>query len=192
LKTSSVPVKSGRLREPFITMSQSGDIKASGFPPYPWIWLGVTAIIILLDWYTKQLATESLELYRPHEVFSWLNMTLAHNYGAAFSFLSDAGGWQRWFFTILASGVSLALLIWLLRLPREEWLTGLGLSLILGGAIGNLIDRVQLGYVVDFVDVHYKGWHYPAFNVADSAITCGVILLLFDVVLISRKKAKAK
>ena len=118
-------------------------------------------------------------------------MTLAHNYGAAFSFLSDAGGWQRWFFTVLASAVSLALLVWLLRLPREEWLTGLGLSLILGGAIGNLIDRIQLGYVVDFVDVHYKGWHYPAFNVADSAITCGVILLLLDVVLISKKKAKA-
>ena len=134
---------------------------------------------------------EALELYGPHEVFSWLNMTLAHNYRAAFSFLSDAGGWQRWFFTVLASGVSLALLVWLLRLPREERLTGLGLSLILGGAIGNLIDRVQLGYVVDFVDVHYKGWHYPAFNVADSAITCGVILLLLDVVLISRKKAKA-
>lgn len=151
----------------------------------------MTAIIILLDWYTKRLASEALVLYRPYEVFSWLNMTLAHNYGAAFSFLSDAGGWQRWFFTVLASGVSLVLLVWLLRLPREEWLTGLGLSLILGGAIGNLIDRIQLGYVVDFVDVYYKEWHYPAFNVADSAITCGVILLLFDVVLISRRKAKA-
>ena len=87
--------------------------------------------------------------------------------------------------------MSLALLVWLLRLPRKEWLTGLGLSLILGGAIGNLIDRVQLGYVVDFVDVYYKDWHYPAFNVADSAITCGVALLLFDVLLISKRKAKA-
>jgi len=158
------------------------------FPPYPWIWLGVTAIVILLDWHTKQLVSDALELYRPQEVFSWLNITLAHNYGAAFSFLSDAGGWQRWFFIILASGVSLVLLVWLLRLPRKEWLTGLGLALILGGAIGNLVDRIQLGYVVDFIDVYYKNWHYPAFNVADSAITCGVIFLLLDVVLISRRK----
>ncbi len=162
--------------------------KRSTFPPYPWVWLGVTALVILFDWHTKQLATELLELYRPQEVFSWLNMTLAHNYGAAFSFLSDAGGWQRWFFIVLASGVSLVLLVWLLRLPRKEWLTGLGLALILGGAIGNLVDRIQLGYVVDFVDVYYKNWHYPAFNVADSAITCGVVLLLVDVFLISRRE----
>ena len=157
------------------------------FPPYPWVWLGLTTIVILLDWYSKQLVSDALELYRPQEVFSWLNITLAHNYGAAFSFLSDAGGWQRWFFIVLASGVSLVLLVWLLRLPRKEWLTALGLSLILGGAIGNLVDRIQLGYVVDFIDVYYKNWHYPAFNVADSAITCGVILLLLDVLLISRR-----
>ena len=157
------------------------------FPPYPWVWLGVTAIVILLDWHTKQLASDALELYRPQEVFSWLNITLAHNYGAAFSFLSDAGGWQRWFFIVLASGVSLVLLVWLLRLPRKEWLTGLGLALILGGAIGNLVDRIQLGYVVDFIDVYYENWHYPAFNVADSAITCGVIFLLLDILLISRR-----
>ena len=161
--------------------------QSGAFPPYPWVWLGLTVIVILLDWYSKQLASDALELYRPQEVFSWLNITLAHNYGAAFSFLSDAGGWQRWFFIVLASGVSLALLVWLLRLPRKEWLTALGLSLILGGAIGNLVDRIQLGYVVDFIDVYYKNWHYPAFNVADSAITCGVVLLLLDVLLISRR-----
>ncbi len=161
-----------------------------GFPPYPWVWLGLTAIVILLDWHTKQLVSEALELYRPQEVFSWLNITLAHNYGAAFSFLSDAGGWQRWFFIVLASRVSLVLLVWLLRLPRKEWLTALGLSLILGGAIGNLVDRIQLGYVVDFIDVYYKNWRYPAFNVADSAITCGVSWLLLDVLLISRRNKK--
>lgn len=160
----------------------------SRFPPYPWVWLAVTVVVILLDWYTKQLATELLELYRPRAVLPGLNMTLAHNYGAAFSFLSDAGGWQRWFFVVLASGVSIVLLVWLLRLPRREWLTGLGLALILGGAIGNLVDRIQLGYVVDFIDFYYQGWHYPAFNVADSAITCGVVLLLVDVFLISRRK----
>jgi signal peptidase II len=163
--------------------------KPGAFPPYPWVWLGVTALVILSDWHSKALVTNALELYRPVEVFSWLNITLAHNYGAAFSFLSDAGGWQRWFFVVLASGVSLVILIWLLRLPRREWLTGLGLSLILGGAIGNLVDRIRLGYVVDFIDVYYQNWHYPAFNVADSAITCGVVLLLIDVLLINRHKA---
>jgi len=157
------------------------------FPPYPWVWLAVSALVIFLDWHTKALASDALELYRPVEVFSWLNITLAHNYGAAFSFLSDAGGWQRWFFIVLASGISLFLLVWLLRLPRQEWVTALGLSMILGGAIGNLIDRIELGYVVDFIDVYYQQWHYPAFNIADSAITCGVVLLLLDMLLQSRR-----
>ena len=160
------------------------------FPPVSWAWLLLTAVVISLDLYTKQLASDALVLYRPHEVFSWLNMTLAHNYGAAFSFLSSAGGWQRWFFIVLASAVSLVLLVWLIRLPRREWMTGLGLALILGGAIGNLVDRIRLGYVVDFIDFHIGGWHYPAFNVADSAITCGVILLLLDVLLVSLRSKK--
>jgi signal peptidase II len=160
------------------------------FPPVSWAWLLLTAVVISLDLYTKQLASDALVLYRPHEVFSWLNMTLAHNYGAAFSFLSSAGGWQRWFFIVLASAVSLVLLVWLIRLPRREWMTGLGLALILGGAIGNLVDRIRLGYVVDFIDFHIGGWHYPAFNVADSAITCGVILLLLDVWLVSLRSKK--
>jgi signal peptidase II len=158
----------------------------SWFPPWPWAWLSVTALVLVLDGYSKALASEALELYRPLEVFPWLNMTLAHNYGAAFSFLSQAGGWQRWLFVMLASVVSLVLLVWLLRLPRREWVTGLALSLVLGGAVGNLTDRIRLGYVVDFVDFHIGGWHYPAFNVADSAITCGVILLLVDALLLSR------
>ena len=152
----------------------------SKFPPPSWTWLGISVLVVLLDWKSKQMASESLVLYRPHEIFSWLNMTLAHNYGAAFSFLSNAGGWQRWFFTVLASAVSLILLVWLLRLPRQEWRTGLSLGLIIGGAVGNLIDRIQLGYVVDFIDVYFRNWHYPAFNIADSAITIGVILLLLD------------
>jgi len=168
----------------------SGSVtRRPAFPPYPWAWLAVTALVVLLDWHSKALVSEALELYRPVEVFSWLNITLAHNYGAAFSFLHDAGGWQRWFFITLASVVSLVLLVWLLRLPRHEWLTGLGLALILGGAIGNLVDRIQLGYVVDFIDVYYKNWHYPAFNVADSAITCGVALLLIDALLLRKHKA---
>lgn len=148
--------------------------------PQPFLWLFLSGLIVWADMVTKELASDLLTLYRPVEIFSWLNMTLAHNYGAAFSFLSDAGGWQRWFFTILASGVSIVLIVWVLRLPRKEWLTGLALGLIIGGAIGNLIDRVQLGYVVDFIDVHSNGWHFPAFNVADSAISCGVAILLFE------------
>jgi len=170
-------------------MSMNDPVEQAGrrsFPPYPWAWLGVSALVLLLDWYSKQRVSEALELYRPREVFSWLNITLAHNYGAAFSFLSNAGGWQRYFFIVLASVVSVALLVWLLRLPRREWRTGLGLALVLGGAVGNLVDRVKLGYVVDFIDVHFGGWHYPAFNVADSAITCGVVLLLLDTLLLSR------
>ena len=148
--------------------------------PYSWLWLLVSGVVVWADMVTKEWATEVLELYRPNEVWSWLNMTLAHNYGAAFSFLSDAGGWQRWFFTALASVVSGVLIVWVLRLPRREWLTGLALALVIGGALGNLSDRVQLGYVVDFVDVHYLGYHWPAFNVADSAISCGVVLLILD------------
>ena len=168
--------------------TESPVIRHSTFPPYPWAWLLISALIIGLDWQTKQWATGALELYRPQEILSWLNITLAHNYGAAFSFLSDAGGWQRWMFVVLASVVSLVLLVWLLRLPRAEWLTGLSLGLIIGGAIGNLIDRIQLGYVVDFIDVHFKGWHYPAFNVADSAITVGVVLLLVDGLFFARHR----
>lgn len=148
--------------------------------PQPWLWLILSGLIIWADMATKQLASEMLTLYRPVEVFSWLNMTLAHNYGAAFSFLSDAGGWQRWFFTILASVVSIVLIVWLLRLPRRDWLTAVALALVIGGAIGNLVDRIELGYVVDFIDVHANGWHWPAFNIADSAITCGVAVLLFE------------
>ena len=172
-------------------MSDHGEqTTARGFPPYPWVWLGVSVVVIWLDMHTKQLASEALELYRPLEIFSWLNITLAHSYGAAFSFLSDAGGWQRGFFVALASVVSIVLLVWLLRLPRREWRTALGLALVLGGAIGNLVDRVQLGYVIDFIDVHFGGWHYPAFNVADSSITCGVIMLLLDALVLGRGKER--
>lgn len=152
------------------------------------LWLVLAAAVIFVDWDTKQWASESLVLYRPSHINSWLNMTLAHNYGAAFSMLSDAGGWQRWFFTILASGVTVVLLIWLFRLKENEWRTGLSLALIIGGAVGNLIDRIQLGYVVDFIDVFYKDYHWPAFNVADSAITGGIILLLLDALILTINK----
>lgn len=155
-------------------------------------WLLMSALIVVLDFWTKGLATESLTLYRPVEINSWLNMTLAHNYGAAFSFLSDAGGWQRWLFTVLASVVSVVLIVWLLRLPKDEQVTAAALGLIIGGAVGNLVDRVMLGYVVDFIDVYYKTSHWPAFNLADSAITGGVILLLVDGFFLSGRGKKAE
>lgn len=148
--------------------------------PLAFIWLLLSVLVVVLDLWTKDLATQALELYRPVAVTSWLNMTLAHNYGAAFSFLSDAGGWQRWFFTVLSSLVTVVLIVWLLRLSAREKLTAAALGLIIGGAVGNLADRINYGYVVDFIDVYYRDWHWPAFNLADSAITCGVVLLLID------------
>lgn len=143
-------------------------------------WLALAAVIVALDAWTKAWASANLDFFAAREITSWLNFVLAHNPGAAFSFLSDAGGWQRWFFTVLAIVVSIALLVWLFRLRTGEWRTGLALGLVIGGAIGNVIDRIRLGYVVDFIDVHVAGWHWPAFNVADSAITCGIILLLLE------------
>jgi signal peptidase II len=163
------------------TVSSSNDGRLGNKMAFACLLMSV--VIVLLDFWTKGLATESLTLYRPVEVTSWLNMTLAHNYGAAFSFLSDAGGWQRWLFTGLASVVTLVLIVWLFRLTAREKLTAVGLCLIIGGAVGNLIDRIVNGYVVDFIDVFYQGWHWPAFNLADSAITGGVILLLLDALL---------
>ena len=147
---------------------------------FAFAWLLLSTVIVALDLWTKQIAMESLTLYRPIELTSWLNLTLAHNYGAAFSFLSNAGGWQRWLFTGLASVVTVVLIIWLLRLPAREKLPGAALSLVIGGAVGNLTDRIVHGYVVDFIDVYYRDSHWPAFNLADSAITLGVILLLID------------
>lgn len=153
------------------------------------LWLGIITVILLADYYSKQWASGALELYRPQEILPWLNMTLAHNYGAAFSFLSDQSGWQRWFFTVLGTGISVFLFVWLMQLPAREKVTGVALSMILGGAVGNLIDRVTLGYVVDFIDVYANDWHWPAFNVADSSISTGVALLLIDSLILQRLRA---
>jgi len=152
------------------------------------IWLLLSVLIVVLDLWTKNIATQNLSLYRPVAVTPWLNMTLAHNYGAAFSFLSDAGGWQRWLFTGLAAVVTGVLIAWLLRLPSSDKFTAAALALIIGGAIGNLVDRINHGYVVDYIDVFYRDWHWPAFNLADSAITCGVIILLIDGLFLSVSK----
>jgi len=170
---------------------QSNRTKGLSSKKQAFAWLLVSLVIVVLDLWSKGLVTESLSLYRPVELTPWLNMTLAHNYGAAFSFLSDAGGWQRWLFTGLASVVTLVLIVWLLRLPAREKMTAAALGLIIGGAVGNLVDRIMHGYVVDFIDVYYRSWHWPAFNLADSAITCGVILLLVDGIFLSNSQKQS-
>ena len=143
-----------------------------------WLWLSLLAVI--LDQASKLAIAGSMQLYQSIEIVPYFNLTYVHNTGAAFSFLSEAGGWQRWFFAGLALVISVVIAVWLARLKRHETLLAVALSLILGGAIGNLIDRLAYGYVIDFLDVYYQTWHWPAFNIADSAITLGVILMLVE------------
>jgi signal peptidase II len=147
---------------------------------YSLYWYGLALLVVVLDQYTKGLAQSALEYGRPREVFSWFNLTLQYNTGAAFSFLSDAGGWQRYFFSVVAVVISAVLVVWLYHMPRQQRLLALALALILGGALGNVWDRLLLGHVVDFISVHYGGYYFPAFNIADSAISVGAALMIFD------------
>jgi signal peptidase II len=147
-----------------------------------WLWL--TMLVLALDQYTKYLIVENFELFERVVVTPLLEIMRLHNPGAAFSFLSDASGWQRWFFVALGVAVSVGILVWLRRLkPRGQHLLAAGLALVMGGALGNVTDRVLWGYVIDFIRVHYEDWYFPAFNVADSAITCGAALLILDNIL---------
>lgn len=143
-------------------------------------WLVLSALVIALDQWTKALVSAHFVYREVLAVCPGFNLTLAHNTGAAFSFLASAGGWQRWLFAGIALIVSAGLTVWLCRLPAGKTSLALGIALLLGGALGNLYDRVMLGYVVDFVDVYYQQYHWPAFNVADSAICVGAALLLWD------------
>ena len=146
----------------------------------PWMGFVLAAVVIGLDQYTKALASAELQYRVPVEITSWFDLMLAHNTGAAFSFLASAGGWQRWFLAGVALVVSVVVGVWLTRLKRSEQLLGIALGLVLGGGLGNLIDRVSLGYVVDFISWHYNDWYWPAFNIADSAICVGAVLLVWD------------
>lgn len=143
-----------------------------------WLWLSVT--VIALDQLTKAVASAHLVLQKPMAIIPFVNLTLMHNSGAAFSFLGGASGWQRWLFVIIALAVSGGLVWWLRQLSAGDTWLAVALALVLGGALGNVFDRLYLGYVVDFIDVYYGQWHWPAFNVADSAITVGAALLLLD------------
>jgi signal peptidase II len=143
-------------------------------------WFAIAATVLLLDQLTKLWIMTDFALGDSRYMSSFFNLVRAHNEGAAFSFLSDAGGWQRWFFTFLSTAISLVIIVWLVRLPRQKIIEAIALSLILGGALGNLYDRVSLGYVVDFLDFHWAGWHFAAFNVADMAISVGAGLIIID------------
>lgn len=142
-------------------------------------WLLLSVVVIALDLWTKFLAQANLEYGEFVEVLPFFNLTLAYNTGAAFSFLADAGGWQRYFFAVIAVVAVLVMLVWLLRLKGER-LLACALALVIGGALGNLYDRIMLGHVVDFLDFYWGSYHFPAFNLADSAITLGAILLIID------------
>jgi signal peptidase II len=142
-------------------------------------WLGLSAIVIALDLFTKYLVLQSFAFGEHLYVTSFFDLVRYHNEGAAFSFLAGAGGWQRIFFSAIAI-VASVVIVYLLRKHKAEKLFCFALALVLGGALGNLYDRLTLGYVVDFLFFHYHGWSWPAFNVADSAISCGVVLLLLD------------
>lgn len=140
--------------------------------------LALAALLILLDQASKLAVLRLLEPYQTIPVVPGFNLTLAFNRGASFSFLADAGGWQRWLFSGISLAASVIIVILLRRTPPADRLNGLGLSLVLSGAVGNLIDRLWLGHVVDFLDVYYRAWHFPAFNIADSAISIGAALLV--------------
>lgn len=153
-----------------------------GFIQFGWgfyLWLGISAIVILLDQISKAAITSHFVHGESLPVTSFFNLVLAHNTGAAFSFLSEAGGMQRWLFTAIAV-IASVWIAWLLHKHHAQKLFSLALALILGGAIGNVIDRTTYGYVVDFLDFYWNGYHFAAFNLADSAITGGAILLILD------------
>ncbi len=154
--------------------------ESSRFGHLPWLLLSV--LILIADRVSKDIFEGTLSMYQRIEVIpGYFDWTLAYNTGAAFSFLADAAGWQRWFFAAIAIVVSVVLVVWLKRLKRHETLLAVALAMVLGGALGNLYDRVVLGHVVDFILVHWQSrWFFPAFNLADTFITIGAILLALD------------
>lgn len=155
-----------------------------------WIWIAV--VVVILDQLTKYIASTSLEMYQPIAVMPMFNWTLMHNPGAAFSFLANESGWQRWFFAVIAVVVSVVIVLWIKRLEQHEKWQAIALALILGGAVGNVIDRIYLGYVVDFIQVYYQQWYWPAFNIADSAISIGVAMIIIDSIRAYRTEQKNK
>ena len=155
------------------------------------VWLLLSALVVLADQLSKSYITSHYGEFEFTTVLPVLDITRMHNVGAAFSFLATASGWQRWLFISLAVVVSIGIVVWLYRMPRSHGLLACGLSLVLGGAIGNVIDRIRLGAVVDFIHFHWDRAYFPAFNIADSAITVGAACLILDA-LLEPKRARAK
>lgn len=157
----------------------------------PWFWYVTALVVVVLDQASKHAIEAAFE-YGETKVFtSFFNFTLAYNPGAAFSFLAEAGGWQRWFFAVIAIAASVLLSVWIARTAQHKPREAFGLAFILGGALGNLYDRIVLGHVVDFIVVHYQDNYWPAFNLADSAITLGAAVLIIDMLFTKEKKADA-
>jgi signal peptidase II len=156
------------------------------------IWMLLAGVILVADQVSKWMILSNVPLYSRIPIWSFLNITHQENPGAAFSFLADAGGWQRWFFTILAAGVSAFIVNWLWRLREGgQTVLALGLALVLGGAVGNLVDRVRLGHVIDFIQVMFGSWPFPSFNVADAAISVGAVFLIIDALFLSGRNDAA-
>ena len=147
-------------------------------PQLKWLWISL--LVIVLDQATKQIAESLLPIHQAVNVIPYFDWYLTYNKGAAFSFLADAGGWQRWLFTLIAIVISSIIVQWLYKLPREETMTAVSLSLILGGAVGNLIDRVYLGHVIDYIQIWLGSYPWPAFNIADTSIFLGAVMLILS------------
>lgn len=143
-----------------------------------WLWL--TVIFLIIDQVTKHWVAGTFEYRETLAILPFFNLTYVHNPGAAFSFLADQGGWQRWFFTAIASIASIVFLVWMAKTPKQQRLLSIAFAFILSGAVGNLIDRAMLGYVIDFLDFHWAGYHFAAFNVADSVIFIGAALMILE------------
>lgn len=167
-------------------MARGGFKSAGGGNSGLWQWLGLAFILLLADQFTKILILGYYQLGDSTYVTSFFNVVRVHNTGAAFSFLAGASGWQRWFFTVIGL-VAATVIIWMLKSHPGQKLFSFAMACILGGAIGNVIDRLAYGYVVDFLDFHWRGMHFPAFNVADSAISIGAVCLILDELLRVRK-----
>lgn len=160
--------------------------RASGGSPSLWLWLGLAALVVLLDQLSKTTIVNIFQLHDSRPVTSWFNLVRVHNSGAAFSFLAGASGWQRWFFVGLGALAS-GFIVWMLKKHPTQKLFCFAISMIMGGAIGNVVDRLLHGHVVDFIQLHYGGWYFPSFNLADSAITLGAICLILDEILRVRR-----
>ncbi len=155
-------------------------------------WMAVATLVVVADQITKWAIVEWVALYERIPLNSFINLTHQRNTGAAFSLLADAGGWQRWFFIVLASVVSVVLAVWLWRIRNQgHAILAAGLALVLGGAIGNLIDRILLGYVTDFIQVWFGSWPFPSFNVADAGISVGAALLIIDALFFSGREQQS-